>query len=726
MRKRPLCVLCCCFILLIVLMTVSKMPVPWQEQIPSELSQMLQNGAEGRLYGQLYRIQKKGSGCTLYIKNSILVVHSNQYSLHNSKITYDETPAVCIGNSVCAAGKVSLPQEASNMGQFDAAAYCRVRHISVLMKASSVEVTENTTSWIPELARRLRESMGAQFDRVLSQTESGVLKTMLLGDKDGLEEDVRQLYQKNGISHILAISGIHISLLGMGLYSVLRKRLNIAAASVMSGAFLFYYLLLTGFPVSAQRAVFMFWLRRGAECAGRTYDEPTALSLAALVVLSENPLYLFDSGFLLSFGAAFFLWLLKRLQVDKRVFFLYFWLCMLPFTACFYYEISFVGIVLNLLILPPLGAILFLGVAGGLAGIVLPVLGVGLLFPVGILLKLYAQLCRLASYVPCGSLLVGRPSNWQLFLYGAGLFLFLLFQRTSGSKHKKKKGKILLRGMWTAVLILILVCRPPTTLSVTMLDVGQGDCLVIRQGSSAVLVDGGSTTVSKAGRYRIVPYLRYSGIRTISSIVLTHPDADHMNGLEEILEMANKGEISSKIEQITVPLWMEKNQDWERLKNLAEIQDTAIVYAKKGDVFTFASASIRILHPGTEAYGEKANAGSLTFLLKTENFSMLFTGDLEAEGENTVCQEDIRCDVLKAAHHGSANSTSPELLKKAKPSVALISCGEGNRYGHPHKETIERLRTSGCRILCTMDSGQITVRANRRGIKIEEYRLLPD
>lgn len=717
MRKRPLCVLCCCFILVTVLLTVSGLPVPWQEKMPSELSQIIKNGTEGRLYGQLYRIQKNSTGCTLYLKNSILVVHSNQYSLQNSTISYNEPLNIDVGNSLCALGKVSLPQKAANQGQFDASAYYRIRHIDIQMKASQLTVTDHTVSWLPQLARKLRESMAAQYEQALPERESGIIKTMLLGDKSDLDDEVRWLYQKNGISHILAISGIHISLLGMGLYRLLRKGLGISKASALSCGFLLFYLLLTGFSVSAQRAVFMFWLHRGAECAGRTCDEPTALSLAALVVLCENPLYIFDSSFLLSFGAAFFLWLLKLLKVEKRTFSLYFWLCMLPFTACFYYEISFVGILLNILILPPLGAILFLGLAGGVTGMIAPMAGKVLLYPVGLLLRLYTGFCQLVNYIPYGSLLVGRPPNWQLLLYSMGLLWLLYLQR----KYKKERRLALFRGVFGGMLVLLLILRLPSSLTVTMLDVGQGDCLVIQKGSSAVVVDGGSMTVSKPGQYRIVPYLRYKGIRKISSIILTHPDADHMNGLCEILQMSETGELSSQIEGITVPYWMRDSQAWEELRNMADQQSIPVIYAKRGDEFTFGLSAIHVLHPYTEDYGENTNAGSLTFLLKTKGLSMLFTGDLEGEGEKQVCRENIRCDVLKVAHHGSAYSTSEELLKKARPSVALISSGAGNSYGHPHKETVERLRQAGSTVFNTMESGQITLEIKKEGIFVHEY-----
>lgn len=721
MQKRPLCVLCSCFILLTVLLTVAGISVPWQERLPRELSQTVRDGAAGRLYGQLYRIESKAAGCTLYIKNSILVIRSDRYSLNNSKISYSELPDVRIGDSLCAAGDVFLPDEATNPGQFDAAFYHRVRHISVQMRAASVSVTKRAVSWLPQLARQLRERMGAVMERSLPPEESGILKTMLLGDKEGLEEDVRQLYQKNGISHILAISGVHISLLGMGLYRLLRKRLPVSGASVLSGGFLFFYLLLTGFPVSAQRAVFMFWIRRGAEWSGRTYDEPTAISLAAMVILCENPLYICDSGFQLSFGAAMFLWLLKKVGVGKLLFSLDFWLCMLPLTAYYYYEISLTGIALNMLVLPSVGAVLFLGIAGSVAGMLLPWLGTVLLLPAGGILKLYTWLGRLTIRLPFASLLVGRPPLWSLLLYAVSLSALLIWQKAKGKKTKKTVSLAVCIGAGI-LLVASLVYRLPGPVTVTMLDVGQGDCLVIQKGSSAVLVDGGSTTVKHVGKYRIVPYLKYMGIRRISGIVLSHPDQDHMNGLQELLEMRESGEYFPDIGKLTVPSWMEENADWSALRDLFLRQNISVVYAEKGDVFRFGGAQMRILHPEGETAGENSNAGSLTFMLETGGFSMLFTGDLEGEGEKSVLKEEISCDVLKVAHHGSASATTAAFLQKAAPGLGLISCGANNRYGHPAPQTLKRLEESGALVLCTTESGAVRILPGENGFSVRTFR----
>ena len=502
----------------------------------------------------------------------------------------------------------------------------------------------------------------------------------------------------------------------------------ITPAAVIAAGFLFFYLILTDFPVSAQRAVCMFWLRLGAEVSGRTYDESTAIAAAALVILCQNPLYLMDSGFLLSFGAAVSVCLLKWANVRGKQFGIWLWLCMLPLTMLFCYEVSFCGLLLNLLVLTPLGAVLFLGLAGGLLGSVLPVLGTVLLTPVGVLLGLYARLCAWCVQLPFASRITGCPSWWQTGVYVAGLF-FLLYCRKRNTDAKKKTAgrrkldkKCLLYGVASVCLVVFLLWRPPAAPAVTMLDVGQGDGLVIRQGYSAVLVDGGSTTVSKVGRYRIVPYLKYMGIRRIERIFLTHPDADHMNGLEELLEMIQNRELDMAVGGLVVPDWLQNQTDGVRLLKQATQMQIPVTYAVRGQTYTLGKIRFHILHPGGKTYDTDSNAGSLTFRMQTDTFSMLFTGDLEGGGETEVCREQVESDVLKVAHHGSKHASSKEFLDRVKPKLALISSGKGNRYGHPAEETVQRLEDTGCFLYTTIDCGAVTVSGTKRGITVRTFK----
>lgn len=733
MKNRPLCVVCSCFIFLTVLLTILPVAAPWKTQLPPGCEADVRAAKSGRIYGQIYRMQIQKDSCILYLKNSILVVHSNQYILNNSKITYDDVPDTVIGDSVMVSGKVSFAEAAGNQGQFDALRYDTIRHISLRMKAKTLTVTQKGLSPVPELARHLRLCISREIDREMDASEAGVLKTMLLGDKQDLEEDIRTLYQKNGISHILAISGLHISVLGTGLYKMMRKKLGITPAAILSGGFLFFYLILTDFPVSAQRAVCMFWLRLGADVSGRTYDEPTAIAVAALMILCQNPMYITDSGFLLSFGAAVSVYLCKTAGIRGKGFGIWLWLCMLPLTLLFYYEISFSGLVLNLFMLAPLGLVLFLGLAGGVLGNIVPVLGTVCLTPVSILLKLYAWLCRIAVQIPGSSLITGRPSWWQIAVYTAGITALLQYkkrkmQEKNGKETgRKRNGQAVRQQMFGAccavTLVACLLWRSPAETSVTMLDVGQGDGLVIRDGYSTFLVDGGSTTVSKVGRYRIVPWLKYMGIQKIERIFLTHPDEDHMNGLEELLDMIDSRELGMTVGGLVVPSWMQAQETETELLKKAQKLHIPITYAVRGQRYTAGSMELQILHPDQKIYTENTNEGSLTFRLKTKGFSMLFTGDLEGEGEESVCREDIASTVLKVAHHGSKNSTGERFLQQARPQLALISCGKGNRYGHPAKETLKRLKKAGCNVYTTMDCGALTVRGRKGKVSVSSYRV---
>lgn len=754
MRKRPIAGVCLCLIFFICFIRLTGLPVFWASGQDSGLYDSISQGGEGIVYGQIYRREQTDEGSTLYLKNTILVIQSNQYSLQNSKISFDFQPEIKTGYSVCVSGYVYLPETARNPGQFDAQEYYSLRHVSLLMKGESCTVTKKDVSLLQEAAARLKTAFAASLERGMDNTHAGTMMAILLGDKGAMEDSVTQLYRQGGISHILAISALHISILGMGIYRLLRKRFGICSCAAVSGGFLFFYLVLIGFPVSAQRAVYMFWMQMGARVTGRRYDRPTSLALAAIVILLQNPLYLFDSGFLLSFAAACFLMLVEENSGAVKTG-IWLWFGLLPLTAWFFYEITPVSMLLNLLVIPLFSLVLFLGLCGGIAGMFSALAGRILLFLPGCILQLYSRICEIAEKLPFGRIIVGRPSFWQMAAaYGiAAVYLYftgkrkgereLYVKRSKPSERflaylqekKGKKAKVRIGGrkqtVWKDVLraavaagsMLFLICvRIPENVQITMLDVGQGDCGVITsRGAGAILVDGGSSSENQVGEYRILPYLKYRGIRHISCMILTHPDEDHMNGLLELLVMKKEGALGIQIDRILVPAWMENSEAGAEFLQEAGAAGIPVSFVRRGDRLQNGELTLHFLHPDGEEYGEDTNAGSLTFLLKYNSFTELFTGDLEGSGEEAVLQQQPECDVLKVAHHGSRNSTSPEWLSGVKPSLALISCGENNRYGHPHEEVLQRLNSAGVSFFVTRDCGALTLHIKRDGT----YTLYP-
>jgi len=246
---------------------------------------------------------------------------------------------------------------------------------------------------------------------------------------------------------------------------------------------------------------------------------------------------------------------------------------------------------------------------------------------------------------------------------------------------------------------------------------------VIQQKKEVYLIDGGSSDVSKVGTYRILPFLKYSGIRTVDGIFLSHPDNDHINGIEELFEAVAKKETSLKIETVYLSKNKEKEEKINEIAQLAKRAGCEVRYIKKGAQLKQKAFQVECLSPENET-GE-SNENSQVLLFKTDNLSVLFTGDMEQKGEDAVTEQlnerQEQIDILKVPHHGSKNSAKEAFLEAAGAKIGIISCGEGNSYGHPHKELLERLKEKQIGWYVTIERGAITVTAGKRN-KLSFYK----
>lgn len=257
-----------------------------------------------------------------------------------------------------------------------------------------------------------------------------------------------------------------------------------------------------------------------------------------------------------------------------------------------------------------------------------------------------------------------------------------------------------------------------------MLDVGQGDGLFLRtRDGMTCLIDGGSSDVKEVGRYRILPFLKERGVGRVDYVLVTHTDGDHISGIGELLEQAGEpGGI--KVRTLLLSGQSAQEEAGVKLWRLAERAGTQVKLIKAGTLLKDKRVQLCCLHPAQEtSYGDK-NAGSLVLRLTYGSFSMLLTGDLEETGEREILEssEELGSDILKAGHHGSRFSTTEEWLQRVQPALTLISCGQDNSYGHPHEETLERLREAGSRVLLTTEQGAITVRSDGRSFWVEGFR----
>ena len=640
----------------------------------------------------------------------------------------DGLDAPRMGSLVVVTGRFRAFDHAANPGEFDAADYYRIMGQQGRVMDAVVTAQSAACDGFRDGLYRWREYCALLIDACYDGTDADALKAMLLGDRADLDSGLKALYQQNGILHILAVSGLHLSVLGMGCYKGLRRlRVPVPAAVAVTVGLMYAYGVMTGMGVSMVRAYLMFALHLAAGLVGRTYDLLTALTVAALVTLVQQPLYVQHSGFLFSFGAVCGIGtLLPAVQdnlfgggrAEKLVLSgVAVSLSTLPMYLCFYYEFPPYSVLLNLAVIPCMTLVL----AGGLVSVAaaalwLP-LGAAAAYPVHLLLLLYDRLCRLCLRLPGHRWVTGCPRLWQ-----AVLFVLLLACAVAAN------GRLSKLQFWQCILLAlsVLCLRSYGGLQITMADVGQGDCIYVGSpGRFHMLIDGGSTDQSGVADDRIVPFLKYEGISRLDAVVVTHPDNDHISGILDML--AQTGSEGVGIGTLYLPDvgGAGRNEAYRELERLAAENGTAVGYLSAGDRLYCGEAVFMCLHPPAGTSLAEPNAYSTTLYLQYGDFTALFTGDLEGEGERLARQrlEELPLPregvtLLKVAHHGSGNSTGEELLRLIRPQIALISAGRDNRYGHPHAELLERLEESGCDIWRTQESGAVTVTVRRGRVRV--------
>ena len=720
-----------------------------------------------------------------------------------------------IGSLVILKGTLKNFQQPTNPGQFNAPFYYQILRISFRLNQAEIQVKSDRFYKIAEGLYQLRRKAGSKVDALLPEQEASVMKTMLLGEKGILDEEIKGLYQRNGIAHILAISGLHISMIGMGLYQLLRRAgLKIKLSAILASMIIVLYGMMTGFAVSAIRAIAMFLLQMLAQILGRTYDRITALAVAAVLVLVEQPLYLFHSGFQFSFlcvlGISLILPVLGNVRKGKKLFEgVALMAVTLPVYLGVFYQIPVYSMFLNFIVLPMMSILMGAGIVMILAAFLCTPLAIPAAWLITGILMVYERIGLFTEKLPHHYWTPGCPAKWQLAVYVAVLIIIAALGRTKRKAVLYQKDCIHRRGgcakeilqeqnkrirriachggkwistygipvgiCWGFLLlgVVILTWRFRPELQVTFLDVGQGDCIFLQtEDGASYLTDGGSSSVSKVGKYRMIPFLKYQGASQIKAVFVSHADSDHCNGIAELLEQAELEGI--RVENLVLTDIADecRSEGYEELVELAGQNGITVQLLHEGQQLQDGELLFQCLHPSKGYRAEDLNETSMVLLVTYREFSMLLTGDVQGAGEEHLTQElqdwkepgvtqmqdvirisgeeesmeeesmeeesieeqsiederieeqieekrpqnkmganhtETELTILKVAHHGSKNSTSEEFLKAANPKLAIISCGEGNRYGHPHEETLERLEKADVPWFCTKDYGAITV-----------------
>ncbi|WP_026528729.1 ComEC/Rec2 family competence protein [Butyrivibrio sp. VCD2006] len=657
-----------------------------------------------------------------------------------------------MGCTLKASGKVRNFQRSTNPGEFDSQSYYRILKIEYSLTDVKIIGIGGKENKAEEFLYKTRLYLEGLLDKVLSPEDSGVMKAILLGDKNYLTDDIKEEFKRNGIIHIIAVSGMHISIIGMSLYKLLRKiGMRISLSAVIATAIMYSYGIMCGMSTSAFRAIMMFAVHLGADIIGRTYDMLSAMALSGIILLISCPLYLKHSGFLMSFGAVIALGYvlpampdvfrtgrLKLLGASISIM-----LVTLPVSMCFYYTYPIYSVVLNLFVLPLMSSLMLLGI--------LSIAFAAFLFPAGfvigrgchLIIKWFILCCLAGSSLPGNTWYAGHAEIWQVIFYLIILAAFVFIkekthkhapspdpdERRRDTLREQRFDKIRYALLVLGLFVLCLRIRPD--LRITVLDVGQGDGIVIETKKSRILIDGGSTSKKNVAKYQIVPFLSYEGIGDLDAVVLTHEDEDHMSGILEMMDMMEECRSNIRIRNLILPCIDNdsKGNNYRKLEKRAEELRIPISYMKQGDEINFDKEMLfKCIGPVSGMITNEPNAYSTILLLKYGGFSALFTGDVEGTGQDNLkdyirhhSEEFENLTLLKVAHHGSEYTTDKEFLELIKPKISLISCGVNNRYGHPHRELLDRLEEIGTRVYRTDLGGAITISLDRNRLKINSY-----
>lgn len=682
---------------------------PPQEDIPVECVGRvggIRIGTSGKmLVLSDVKAKNKDTGREILTDQCIVYDFSDKHLFSNSRI----------GNTIHIRGAYSTFQTVSNPGGFDENLYYKSQGISAKIFADSMDIIDDRIDFVQHGLFLLRQRAMKQLLAVMEERDAGVLGAMILGEKTYLPADRKEQFQKTGIGHLLAISGLHVSLLGAGLFFFLRSYcLPMRKAVVATVVFLYLYGKFTGFPVATERAVLMMACGLFARYTGRCYDALSAMALSGIITLFQQPLQLFQCGFILSYtaiaGIVLFSPVMEKLSPyfkknglrgkmlqavmsSTSVF-----LVTVPVMLWFFYEISPYAILANLVVLPLLSLLVGAGIFGCIISFFWEAAGGFLLSTVHYILQFYEMVCLAVEELPGHNVVTGRPAPECILLYYAvlvgGIFLYVKWE---------KKWTTFIAGMLLAGIFLLF--PPSPSFLYIQLDVGQGDCSVILCGNKTYLIDGGSTSQKEVGKYVISKCLKYYGRSRIDAVFITHSDADHTNGILELA--ANQQKWNIRIDKIIMPGIKKTDPGYKTLYRSFRLYNIEVNRMKKGDFLSWQALHIRCVHPSLDYEWESENDYSLTLDITYRDLRILATGDLEQQGERAAGDLRGGYDLLKVGHHGSKTSTSQEFLAMVSPRYAVISAGKKNRYGHPSPETVKKLKTAGVRIWNTMECGAV-------------------
>jgi competence protein ComEC len=605
---------------------------------------------------------------------------------------------------------------------------------------------------VEERSARVRALVRARVARWIGSRDElagGIVTAILIGDRTGLPDEVRARLQAAGTYHVIAISGGNIAILAALVAGVL---LLIGVTGARGAGAIIVAVVAYAAVVNAGPSVWRATATAVAYLAARVIDHRTspwnAMAVSAALLACAAPLDVRDAGFALTFGATAAIveaasgvprspaaipvigrvrsWLVASVVASVAA-----EIVLLPIAASVFSRVTCAGVVLNLVAVPLMTVAQLAGlvvVAGGAVEWLATIAGAVAAWAAVLLV----ESARLIDVLPWLAIRVPRPSWFVVAVYYAGLAAAVWLRPSVADRSVRwSSGRRACAVITAACGILIVTGATPHVRSATAdgrllltgFDVGQGDALLVQTpGGRTVMIDSGGAGFDGAafdiGGRVLAPALWARGVRRLDILAITHGDPDHLGGAAALMRDFDPRELW---EGILVP----RHNASGALRRLAIDRGSATVQQLAGATVPLDEVSIRVLHPPAPDWERQRvrNDDSLVLELRHREVAILLTGDISAEVEGAIVPQlpAARTRILKVAHHGSRTSTGQKLLDAWKPQIAIVSCGRGNRFGHPAPDVMNRLDAAGVKVYRTDRDGEITFVSNGREVEVRRY-----
>ncbi len=683
-----------------------------------------------------------------YRDTAQLTVRLRKMKCNDQDILLDETTLIkltgevehlenIIGKRIGIYGMIREPQGPRNPKTFDYRMYLKTRGIYSLIygRAEEIEVRgKGSVNVVLRGSHQIKEKITHIILSRLGEGEGELLTGILLGDKDQLEDEIYEKFQVLGVAHVLAVSGLHVGILYTLLNYLLKRTSNKMRISIILLS-LWSYTAITGFSPSVLRAVTMATFLVVGPLLNRRYDSLSALLATACLFLLINPLLVIDIGFQLSFSAVLSIILLYQPILKKMNFMPNDWAQVLaisiaaqlgtwPVVAYHFNVLSLAAIFVNIPIVMIVGYLVPAGFAMVMFGVFSVPAASLIAFVISIGIQLMLIIVNISVTIPFSHIIVPSPSIWMIAAYYVFIGIVVVDERHM-NKWQISKRKCMYGFVGAYMVWWIMWSFIPHGMEIIFVDVGQGDCTLIRtpQGKN-VLIDGGGNFqqgITRKEKKILVPYLLKNGIPKIDVIFASHAHNDHIGGLIQVLDKIRVGVVVTGTDVF-------KTADWIALEKKCKEKNVEIHLIKKGsEMIIDRDVAVKVLHPDTaliQSTRDDVNNNSLVLLMAYKDKKILWTGDIEAEAEHLIRNDYPRLDidVVKVPHHGSVYSSTEQWIQSIHPEIAVFQVGK-NSFGHPHPKVIERYSENGSRIFRNDQSGAIRVMLSEKRMKV--YTSLP-